>query len=114
MSNYSLLVILLKDCYYSNTAKNILKQYNIPHQVVLVEQHEKDKFKSNLIDTFPQIYLKKNKKGNLLLGGCDNLQHFINTFKNKKLENSNIDIFIYQNPSWTKKTVLRLVELVNS
>jgi hypothetical protein len=113
MNNYSLKAILLEDCYYSQNAFNLLNKYNINADILWIKQKDKEKYKTDLIKTFPQIYFKKNNKfGDLLLGGFDNLDYFIKTFLNKKLNNNKINEWINKT-GWTKKITLRLIELIN-
>ena len=59
MDNYSLRAILLEGCPYSNSANELLKNYNIPVDITWVNQNNKNNFKTDMISTFPQIYLKK-------------------------------------------------------
>lgn len=74
----------------------------------------KDIYKSEYIATFPQIYLNKyNTKGNLLLGGYDDLNNFIITFRGNKLNDRDIDIFMNKY-NWSKKATLRMIQLINN
>ena len=53
-----------------------------------INQEEKSKYVTSEINTFPQVYLKKNKTNDsLLLGGYTNLNEFCDLFKNKKYIN---------------------------
>jgi hypothetical protein len=114
MSKYYINAIILNNCGYSKAAKELLDKYpNIKKQYVFVNYEEKDKYKTDLIQTFPQIYLKKeNTMNSLLLGGYTELQNFINTFYDKYSEND-INKFMEINPRWSKKGTLRLIELIN-
>ncbi len=113
MSNYFIKCILLEGCSYSTAANNLIKIHNIPNQVTWVSQSEKQIYKTDQINTFPQIYLNKfNTKGNLLLGGYSDLLDFIDTFKNQKLSDENINNFINKY-KWSKKSVLRFIQLIN-
>jgi len=113
MSNYYIKAILLDNCSYSIAANNLIKNYNIPSKIININTNEKDKFVTEQIDTFPQIYLKKyNSKENLLLGGYDDLNYFISTFKSQKLSDENIDDFS-KKYKWSKKAILRLIQLIN-
>jgi glutaredoxin len=113
MNNYSLKAILLGNCPYSNSAYELLKIHNIPVETIWINQLNKENYKTNLINTFPQIYLKKNNSnGNLLLGGYDDLNNFISTFLKKKISDSNINFFM-EKSKWSKKSTLRLIQLIN-
>ena len=82
---YYLQLISLKDCPYSEAAQSLLKDNNINHELVLVNRNEKDKFKTDNISTFPQIYLKKeNSNGSVLIGGYDLLKEYYDSAKNTK------------------------------
>jgi glutaredoxin len=110
---YSIKAILLDDCSYSIAAKELLTNLNINHKAINITRDEMDKYITSDIDTFPQIYLKKqNSKGNLLLGGYDDLNNFIQLFKSQKINEKNIKEFMIKY-KWSKKSVLRLIELIN-
>ena len=115
MSKYYINAIILDGCGYSKAANDLLDKYsNIKKKYVFVNYDEKDKYKTELIQTFPQIYLKKeNSNNNLLLGGYSELQNFINTFYGK-YNDKQIDEFMGLNPRWSKKGTLRLIELINN
>jgi glutaredoxin len=109
---YFLKIFLLKDCPYCISTKELLK--NIKNlNIIDVDNNEKEKYKTKLISTFPQIYLKKdNSKGSLLLGGYSDLKFVLD------LLNKENDIKIIQNKfkkkykSWSKKAILRLVQIL--
>lgn len=114
MSKYYINAIILNGCGYSKAANDLLDKYsNIKKTYVFVDYAEKDKYKTDLIETFPQIYLKKeNTNYSLLLGGYSELQSFINTFYGNYDDNI-INKFMKNNPLWSKKGTLRLIELIN-
>ncbi len=113
MSNYFIKGILLEGCSYSIAADNLIKIHNIPSQITWVSQSEKLTYKTDQINTFPQIYLNKfNTKGNLLLGGYSDLLDFIDTFKNQKFNDEKVNQFINKY-KWSKKSVLRFIQLIN-
>lgn len=113
MSDYHIKAVILDGCSYSIGAKELLQNHKIKTNFVDVSQSEKDKFKTNMIDTFPQVYLQKNNsKGSLLLGGYTDLKKFIDTFKAQKYNENNVNYFINEK-KWSKKAVLRLIQLVN-
>ncbi len=113
MNNYFLKMILLEGCKYSIAAHDLTKIHQTPCQITWITQSEKELYKNDKIQTFPQIYLNRfNTKGNLLLGGYDDLKLFYDTFKGVKLLDSNINEFM-QKSKWSKKSTLRLVQLIN-
>jgi len=112
MSNYYLYLIVLKDCPYGNNAIQLLENYNIKNfEKNTIKIHDKEKYKTELIDTFPQIYLKKkNSNGSLLLGGYSELKSFFDKFYQTPLNETYLNNF---NKNWSKKATLRLIELIN-
>jgi len=114
MSSYYLKAIILKSCPFSTNAYDLINKYKIPSDISIIESHEKEKYKTNSISTFPQIYLNRyNTKGNLLLGGYDDLNKFIRTFKNKELTDKNIKTFM-ETYKWSRRATLRFIELINN
>jgi glutaredoxin len=114
MSKYYIYAILLKGCSYSNRALDLLLSNNIKHKIESVEYVNKEKFKMENYNTFPQIFLKKdNSIESLFLGGYSDLNEFINTFKNNKYSEDNINKFQNKYNWWSKKAVLRTIKLIN-
>ena len=110
--NYHLKAIILKDCPYSTLADSLIKNHKIPAEIININWNNKDKYITNEIDTFPQIYLtKKNSKGTQLLGGYTDLKYFFDTFKNQPI-NNNVDEFM-KKYNWSRKGTLRLIQLIN-
>lgn len=113
MDKYYIKVILLEGCSYSNAANLLIKTHQLPTDIIWVTQLNKENYKTDQINTFPQIYLKKiNSKGNLLLGGYQELVFFINTFYRQKISESSISKWI-DKTYWSKKSTLRLIQLIN-
>jgi len=113
MDKYFIKVILLEGCSYSNASHQLIKTHQLPTDITWVNQLNKENYKTDQINTFPQIYLKKiNSKGNLLLGGYQELESFINIFYGQKISKSNISNWI-DKTSWSKKSTLRLIQLIN-
>jgi len=114
MNSYYINAIILNNCPYSLNAQRLLKNNNINHKIINVDNNNKNNYKTDKINTFPQIYLKhKNREGSILLGGYTELNNFINEFKNTKYNIDKINYFINKN-NWNKKATLRLIELINS
>ena len=113
MSDYSLKLILLQNCGYSIAANELIQSHKIPSQTQWISSSEKELYITDKIQTYPQIYLNKfNSKGNLLLGGYTDLKSFIDTFKGSKLLDSNVNEFM-KKYKWSKKSTLRLIQLIN-
>ncbi len=114
-SDYYIYSVILKGCPYSEAAHTFLNSYNnIKKEFSFINQDDKEKFKTDKINTFPQIYLKKhNSNGSHLIGGYTEIKNFFDKFYGK-YDNKLITTFLNDNSSWTKKTTLRLVELINS
>jgi len=108
------MAILLKNCGYSNAAHELLQSHNIPLKLIWVDDSNKNVYKTQQIDTFPQIYLKrKTSKGTLLLGGYNDLSNVISIFYKQKISDDNINNWTNKS-KWSKKSTLRLIQLINS
>ena len=113
MSDYYIKTILLDGCTYSIAANDLLKTHNIKSIIINVNTSNKNEYKTVLISTFPQIYLcKNNNKGTQLLGGYDDLFYVISEFKGKKLNEDKIQQTM-KKYKWSKKAILRLIQLIN-
>ena len=110
---YTLVAIILDGCPYSIKAQNKLNDLKIKHKSSLIKQHEKDKYKTHEISTFPQIYLKKDNKS-LLLGGYSDLEHILDLFYKQKYDDDKIKMYKNKYVEWNKHSVLRFIELINS
>lgn len=114
-SKYYIYAILLKGCSYSNAAYDLLENHKIKKQLEIVTPENKEKFKLENYSTYPQIFLKKNNAvDSLFLGGYSDLNNFITTFKNNKYDENNIIQFKNKYNWWSKKAILRMIELINS
>jgi hypothetical protein len=115
MGKYYLQIIALKGCPHSNASIELANNINAKyHKIIKIDYHEKENHKTPEISTFPQIYLMKENGGSLLLGGNDKFQSVYNTFKNEKNYDSHLEIFLKGNINWNKKSVLRLINILNS
>ena len=109
---YSLIVILLNNCSYSISAKELLDSNKIKYKELNIEDKDKDIYITPEIKTFPQIYLAN--KTTLLLGGYSDLKYFYDLFinkKNLKMNDKNYKKFLSRYKLWTKKSLLRLIEI---
>jgi glutaredoxin len=112
-NNYYITAILLDSCHYSTLANKLLNKYNIPHKIINVDNKTKNIYKSNIIHTYPQLYLNKlNSKGNLLLGGYNDLLNFITNFSKQPIDKTKINLFMKKN-KWSLKSTIRLIQLIN-
>jgi glutaredoxin len=108
---YYINIYVIKNCGYSEKALKLLK--GIKHKIVNVDYDKKYIYKNDDINTFPQIYLKKNNsKGSLLIGGSDDLEFIINNIKKKIDIDSIYNILKKKYKNWSKKAILRLIELI--
>ena len=113
MYNYYFKIILLENCPYSYKLDKLIKDNNISCEKININHTNKHIYKSNLIDTFPQIYLKKkNSTGNLLFGGYNDFVNFLQNFKNQNFNLDKINNFI-EEKKWSKKATLRFIQLIN-
>jgi glutaredoxin len=108
---YYLYIITLENCPYSIAALDLLNSLNIKYKHLIVNQTNKEKYKTEEINTFPQIYLLKNGT-KLLLGGYSDLDEFINLFIKQKYNNKTILKFQQKYKLWNKKLILRLLEII--
>lgn len=113
MSEYYIKAILLDNCSYSSAARDLLTIHNIPNEIVNIASRDMNIYSTDMISTYPQLYLKKyNTNGNLLLGGYEELKNSIDMFKGVKLSDENIKKFMTQH-KWSRKATLRFIQLVN-
>ena len=109
---YNIELIVLKECPFCIAAQELLKNRNIKYKIIIVNQNNKDKYKNDEIQTFPQIYLiKKNSNGKLLLGGYTDLKRALEILEHKNLDKTIKDFQKYY-PNWSKKAILRLAEII--
>jgi glutaredoxin len=114
-SKYYFYAILLKGCPYSTSASELLNNNNIKNKVEIINSKNKGKFKLENYNTFPQIFLKRdNSNESLFLGGYSDLNEFFKIFKNKKYNENNIIQFQNKYNWWSKKAILRSIELINN
>jgi hypothetical protein len=114
--SYFIKIIALENCGYSKKALDLLINNNIDHELITINYSDKNKFKTDKINTYPQIYLmRQNSKGHLLLGGYDKLNEVINIFKNIKNKDNLLKVkedFMIHNSEWSNKATLRLINLI--
>lgn len=82
-NDYYLYGIILEGCPYSMAAKELLEENIKNHKIFIVTHNNKNDYKNECIDTFPQIYLKKyNSEFNELVGGYEDLKKIYDVVKN--------------------------------
>ena len=105
-----ILLINLKNCLYSKAAKEMLDHYKIKYKYILVDNITKMEYKTDKINTFPQIYyLKKDKKH--LIGGYIELKFIMDIINESYGDPKKINKIFKRYKKWNKKDVLRLVTL---
>jgi hypothetical protein len=113
MDKYFIKAILLEDCPWSISANKLLGDLSIPCTIHWITQTNKVQYKNEQIDTFPQIYFKKyGSHGNLLIGGYQDLSELVNDFFKQKFDNNKVNAWMSK-LTWTKKTILRLIQVIN-
>ena len=116
MSKYYLHLISLANCPYSNLVEELLKNHNYNFKLTSITANLKDNWKTDEINTFPQVYLKrKNSKGSVLLGGYDKMNiihNIISSITDKNLK-ENIKKLQKMYPLLSYKSCLRLIKLKN-
>jgi len=111
---YYIFIVVLENCLFSMYAMELLKKYNINFKHLKVTSTDKDTYKTQDIQTFPQVYLKKKStEDSLLLGGYTDLKKFFDIFIDVKYDENNVIKFQKKYPLWNKHSVLRLIELIN-
>ena len=110
-SNYSLKTIILKDCPWSKVLNELLKIKKIKSKIITVDNMTKIKYKTEIIDTFPQFYLVD--KNEHLIGGYDTTKRLLDIINENK---PNIDIikskFKEILPHLNDKLILKLIILL--
>lgn len=96
---------VLENCHYCSSLIKLLNKNNIEYEKKNISDKNKYKYKNELIQTFPQIFLIVKKK-KYLIGGYD---IFINIFNNK--QNLNIIKELSKN-KFPYKIALRLIKLI--
>jgi glutaredoxin len=104
-------VIVLDNCPYSIAASELLTNYKIKFDKIIVNNNNKQKYKTDKISTFPQIYIVNEDKKEILLGGYSDIEEIINII------NSSSKINVIKKKINTKysyinyKQILRIIEI---
>lgn len=95
----------IENCFYSNKLIELLDRNKIKYEKNLVPTELKKKYKNDLIQTFPQVYLIDKKKS-YLIGGYTKFQELFNNKNDRNKFNSILNI--------PYKLKIRLLILINS
>ena len=95
----------IENCFYSNKLIELLDRNKIKYEKNLVPTELKKKYKNDLIQTFPQVYLIDKKKS-YLIGGYTKFQELFNNKNDTNKFNSILNI--------PYKLKIRLLILINS
>tara|TARA_B100000161_G_C33511641_1_gene396660 strand:+ start:211 stop:552 length:342 start_codon:yes stop_codon:yes gene_type:complete len=112
---YYLKIISLNGCPYSEASEKFVNENKIKSKIFKINHQEKDKFKTEEISTFPQIFLKKEySSGNILIGGFSTIKsYFDDIHSNKKTLKSVVEKIKRDNSKLSEKSVLRLIQLLS-
>lgn len=101
----SIILYVLKGCPYCNNALMLLKENNIKHKAIVVEDKDKEKYKKiNKMNTFPQIFINVNGDNYFKIGGNDDLVETMEIVKTIINSNVSLDAVYYLHKLMNKKS----------
>ena len=101
----SIVLYVLKGCPYCNNALMLLKENNIKHKAIVVEDKDKEKYKKiNKMNTFPQIFINVNANNYFKIGGNDDLVETMEIVKTIINSNVSLDAVYYLHKLMNKKS----------
>jgi len=101
----SIVLYVLKGCPYCNNALILLKENNIKHKAIVVEDKDKEKYKKiNKMNTFPQIFININGNNYFKIGGNDDLVETMEIVKTIMNSNVSLDAVYYLHKLMNKKS----------
>jgi glutaredoxin len=101
----SIVLYVLKGCPYCNNALILLKENNIKHKAIVVEEKDKEKYKKlNKMDTFPQIFINVNGDNYFKIGGFNDLVETMEIVKTIMNSNVSLDSVYYLHKLMNKKS----------
>ncbi len=104
-------VILLEKCPYSIAVNELLTNYHIQFEKIIVNQNNKEKYKNDIISTFPQIYIL-NKKEEILLGGYSDIEEIIDIINSSNNLEKIKDKLYKKYPKYIhNKIILRIIQI---
>lgn len=92
-----IVLYVLESCPYCRSALQLLKENNLKHKSIVVENNEDKELykKQNRMDTFPQVFLQVEKDSYMKLGGYDNLSEIVSICKSIKNTDVSMDSIYY-------------------
>jgi len=101
----SIVLYVLKGCPYCNNELMLLKENNIKHKAIVVEDKDKEKYKKlNKMNTFPQIFINVNGDNYFKIGGNDDLVETMEIVKTIMNSNVSLDAVYYLHKLMNKKS----------
>jgi len=101
----SIVLYVLKGCPYCNNALMLLKENNIKHKAIVVEDKDKEKYKKiNKMNTFPQIFINIDSNNYFKIGGNDDLVETMEIVKTIINSNVSLDAVYYLYKLMNKKS----------
>jgi glutaredoxin len=101
----SIVLYVLKGCPYCNNALILLKENNIKHKAIVVEEKDKEKYKKlNKMNTFPQIFINVNGDNYFKIGGFNDLVETMEIVKTIMNSNVSLDSVYYLHKLMNKKS----------
>ena len=117
---YYFKLVSLDGCPYSSASEDLFQNNKIEHELIKVKYNDKEKFKTELISTYPQIYLKKKySNGSLLVGGYDDIKEYYDLINSKDIKSPDKKIENFKNLLNKKiynisdKSILRIAQLLS-
>ncbi len=112
MKKYLLKTIILEGCPWSQALYELLKIKKIKSKIIIVNSITKGKYKTNIIDTFPQFYLVD--KNEHLIGGYDITKRLLDIINENKPNIDSIKSKFKENlPNFNDKLILKLMILLS-
>jgi glutaredoxin len=94
-----IIIYYLLGCPYSESAKSLVEEYGLNHKIIKVTHDTKTHYKKkNKMSTFPQIFLTRSlhrKSVKFKIGGYTDLEKYLITVANIKLNRLNLDVINY-------------------
>jgi glutaredoxin len=106
---YNFKIISLFDCPYSEAGEKLMSKYNT--KVINISRDEKHNYKTEQIQTFPQIYFNTGYQ-ELLIGGYNDMKTLLDKVNNLNTKNLNVAINILKKYNWDDKDKKRLLKLL--
>ncbi len=105
-------VIILENCPYSIAVNQLLTNFHIPFEKIVVNQNNKYKYKTDIISTFPQIYIL-NKNEEILLGGYSDIEEILDIINATTNLDEIKEKLFKKYPNFDNKIILRITQIFN-